>query len=317
MEIQKGSLDTHLKFRQLVRDYDFTGKRVLDVGCNLGEMCRLAVERGASFARGIDCNRQYIAEARELTPQKHIAFDVQRSEHASGNWDLVIASAVLHHAGLNLDQTLLQFSRIAPLTVCDVLLSNEPNGSKPEFHYNATRELFVPNRSAWLLVASRYFGSVLEFGGAVSPDNSYRQVFWLSQPKPNPAKAVLVYGDGGVGKTSYAKELALGESYEHLQLDQIFVEWRIVKEPSELMSVCGFVDQVWSEASPDRRRDRLHRQQIYLNYHEQYIHRWLNARVNRDVVIEGYDPKYPVYRAMLEKCFQQLGWTSPQFVHLQ
>ena len=33
---------------------DFNGKRVLDLGCGFGWHCRYAIERGATFALGID-----------------------------------------------------------------------------------------------------------------------------------------------------------------------------------------------------------------------------------------------------------------------
>lgn len=38
-------------------DYNFRGKTVLDLGCNLGRYCREAIDRGAKRVVGVDCHR--------------------------------------------------------------------------------------------------------------------------------------------------------------------------------------------------------------------------------------------------------------------
>ena len=45
---------------------DFNGKRVLDLGCGFGWHCRYAIERGATFALGIDLSGEMLDKAREI-----------------------------------------------------------------------------------------------------------------------------------------------------------------------------------------------------------------------------------------------------------
>ena len=47
---------------------DFNGKRVLDLGCGFGWHCRYAIERGATFALGIDLSGKMLDKAREINP---------------------------------------------------------------------------------------------------------------------------------------------------------------------------------------------------------------------------------------------------------
>lgn len=42
---------------------DFNGKRVLDLGCGFGWHCRYAIERGATFALGIDLSGKMLDKA--------------------------------------------------------------------------------------------------------------------------------------------------------------------------------------------------------------------------------------------------------------
>ena len=47
-------------------DEDFSGSRVIDVGCNTGQMCRHAAARGATYVLGVDYDNGAIENARKL-----------------------------------------------------------------------------------------------------------------------------------------------------------------------------------------------------------------------------------------------------------
>ena len=53
---------------------DFNGKRVLDLGCGFGWHCRYAIERGATFALGIDLSGKMLDKAREINPSPLIEY---------------------------------------------------------------------------------------------------------------------------------------------------------------------------------------------------------------------------------------------------
>ena len=50
---------------------DFTGKRVLDLGCGYGWHCRYAAEHGAKTVLGIDTSAKMLAEAATMTHDQH------------------------------------------------------------------------------------------------------------------------------------------------------------------------------------------------------------------------------------------------------
>jgi ubiquinone/menaquinone biosynthesis C-methylase UbiE len=68
--------------RALAEVVDFTGQRVLEVGCGDGRMTRLYAPRAARVL-GIDEDAEAIAEARRSTPRElksHVRFRVARAE---------------------------------------------------------------------------------------------------------------------------------------------------------------------------------------------------------------------------------------------
>lgn len=293
--LSKGSIDTVAKFAQLTAGVDLAGKTVLDAGCNVGEMCRMAKAAGAASVRGIDKEPDYIDQARKLNPE--IPFDVRRAERCTGHWDFILASAVLHYIP-DLDAVLRQFARCADCVLCDVWLSDR-EGDPAMFLTH--RGLLIPNSRLWEHYAFMHFEQVTMHGPCEAPDDSARFVYRLSKPKWQSAAASVFYGPGGSGKTTRARALRDGKGYEHLELDSIFLEWRINIERSPSLSVSDFVDALWKEGD----EARILR---YLQVHQSYLERWLSSRQSLDIVVEGYDPVYERYRVMVEKTLNRLGW---------
>lgn len=296
-EIQPGHIDTHQKFRDITEGVDLRGKRVLDIGCNLGEMCRLAKDAGASIVRGMDKEPQYVWEARSLNPD--IPFDVWRAERATGEWDVVLCVGMLHYIA-DLRALFAQLARVTQMVIGDVWLLT-PFGMGPKYELSE-RRLIVPSFAMFLTLAQESFRHVRVLGATAAPDMSTRFVFQLLEPIPEPQTARLVYGASGTGKTTYARELAQGKGYEHLQLDQVFIDWR-VSNPGPL-SVSDFVDAMWLNEAERKR---------YLDFHRDRIFKWLGSRIGLDVVIEGYDMIHAEYIHMVHGVLIELGWKSVIF----
>jgi SAM-dependent methyltransferase len=303
--LSPGSIDTHLKFFDMTRDIDFKGKSVIDVGCNTGEMCRLAKDAGASEVRGIDIDLGYIVQARELNPD--IPFDVCDVRKARGHFDIAIASAMLHYVD-NLDKTLGHLARIADTVLCDVWIKYPFDPSmEPAMLLDLDRDLMVPNRTMWFYFARKHFLQVESKGVALSPDNSHRQYFRLSFPFRDRdfPKAIIIHGDGGTGKTTLGRNYAAGQGFEHLELDSFFLTWRMFHEKTTNFSIMDCVRELWDGGG--KTDERLQR---YLAVHREELFKWLACRIDHDVVIEGYDATESRYREMVRDVLNDLGWTQ-------
>lgn len=79
---------------------DFTGKRVLDLGCGFGWHCIYAAENGASYVLGTDISQKMLAQARSQTPQKQVTYQLlpmEDMDFPSDSFDVVISSLALHY----------------------------------------------------------------------------------------------------------------------------------------------------------------------------------------------------------------------------
>ena len=79
---------------------DFSGKRVLDLGCGFGWHCRYAVEKGASYVLGLDPSENMLARAREMTEDTRVEYRLQSMEeyeYPENAFDVVISSLALHY----------------------------------------------------------------------------------------------------------------------------------------------------------------------------------------------------------------------------
>ena len=295
--VQPGDIDTPAKFQQLTEGIDLAGKSFLDVGCNCGEMCRLAKEAGAKRTLGIDIERDYVHQARELNPS--MSFLVDNAYDARGEFDVVLASAMLHYVG---DYRRF-FMRMARVTKGVLTLDAWLTDRSDACFVLTKRGMFIPSEAALRAVAEKWFGVVENQGPALAPDASKRTIFHLREPKPDPPRAVLIYGPGGSGKTTMAGEF-LG--YGRLELDSIFVSWRRGVEPSISYSVSDFVNATWASGKVDK----------YLVFHAAEIGRWLSRRKSTDVAIEGYDMVFPDYRDLVKRLLLKGGWGNVEEIAL-
>jgi hypothetical protein len=203
---------------------------------------------------------------------------------------------MLHYCDIG--RVLAQLARVATMVVCDVPIAP---GEGLSMVYDISRRLFYPTAEMFLEIAYRHYSSVVITGKTLSPDSSKRIGYCLQGPRPIPAEAKLLYGRSGSGKTTTGRELAFGKDFCHLELDAVFIEWRINAEKGTL-SVSDFVEKMWE--APVETFDR------YLKFHRDYIFKWLGARMCRDVVIEGFDMASPRYLEMVRGVLKELGWTD-------
>jgi len=79
---------------------DFTGKRVLDLGCGFGWHCRYALEQGAQKVIGVDISEKMLKEARYKTDNpavEYIQAAIEDICFPENSFDIVISSLALHY----------------------------------------------------------------------------------------------------------------------------------------------------------------------------------------------------------------------------
>lgn len=79
---------------------DFSGKRVLDLGCGYGWHCRYAAEHGAAEVLGTDISGRMLAEAEKRNSHEKITYcreAMERLDFSPESWDVVLSSLALHY----------------------------------------------------------------------------------------------------------------------------------------------------------------------------------------------------------------------------
>lgn len=79
---------------------DFSGRRVLDLGCGFGWHCRYATEHGAAQVLGIDLSENMLTVAREKNADPRIEYRQMAIEdfaYPENAYDVVISSLALHY----------------------------------------------------------------------------------------------------------------------------------------------------------------------------------------------------------------------------
>ena len=81
---------------------DVRGKRVLDIGCGTGRLCRFAAAHGASRVLGIDPSERMLARARSESIEFEGCVEYRRAfveefVTSDGSFDLIVSSLALHY----------------------------------------------------------------------------------------------------------------------------------------------------------------------------------------------------------------------------
>jgi len=291
--VQSGDNDTLTKFQQLSQGIDFTGKSVLDCGCNLGMLGYLALQRGAKSVVGIDTNSEYIAQARSVFPE--ITFRCEKVEDIYGHYDIIIASALIHYIA-DLDSLFELFSRCTNQVICDIWIHH----SQTPFFALTERDFFIPSKPAIYYIVSKYFSKIDEKGIALSPDNSMRQIFHISEPKPKQPEAVIISGPGRVGKTTLASTYF---KHKLLHTDTLSAAW--------IMGGAGYSNSIGDHSSSIRGKNV----QKYIDFLISELTAQLTTYINRDIVLEGNELGFPDFKVPVIKLLNSLGWKNIIEIH--
>ena len=79
---------------------DFSGKRVLDLGCGYGWHCIYAAEHGAAAVTGVDLSEKMLAVAREKTTAPQVTYirgDMAETPFPPESFDVVLSSLAIHY----------------------------------------------------------------------------------------------------------------------------------------------------------------------------------------------------------------------------
>lgn len=101
MERSKKGLEGAGEWHELKRMLpDFSGKRVLDLGCGFGWHCRYAIEHGATSVVGIDISQKMVDEARSKTSTaliEYVCMPIEDIDFPPDSFDSVISSLAFHY----------------------------------------------------------------------------------------------------------------------------------------------------------------------------------------------------------------------------
>lgn len=79
---------------------DFSGKRVLDLGCGFGWHCMYAAEHGAAQVIGTDISENMLSVAREKTTHTNVTYKrmaMEDMDFAPASFDVALSSLALHY----------------------------------------------------------------------------------------------------------------------------------------------------------------------------------------------------------------------------
>ncbi len=79
---------------------DFSGKRVLDLGCGFGWHCQYAMEHNAKCVVGIDISHKMLEQAKLKNGSEHIKYicmPIEDIDFPKGSFDVVISSLAFHY----------------------------------------------------------------------------------------------------------------------------------------------------------------------------------------------------------------------------
>lgn len=213
MTYQYGSSDTVGKWKSLqLTSQHLKASSVLDIGCNAGAMCELAITGGATHTHGIDMSAEMIEQARQTDKSSFTCQswknDFPLSEqHAEGKFDIILMLSAIHYE----DDPLKLLLRICETLTDDGVFVLEcgqatiPTGWQLS-HRPGNGVVRHPSRDALLKLLDaagltcRYVGPSVQQAG----DNVPRFVFHCSRKQKT---LVLVTGESGAGKTSLCREL--------------------------------------------------------------------------------------------------------------
>ena len=145
--------------------YDWTGKRVLELGCNVGKLGLLVLEKGAKEYKGVDHEKNVVAEGVKRYGLDLVGDSVANIEDFE--YDVVVAMALFHHLK-DKDLDLLLFRIVA-----DELIFEVPTGSNDVGLYQTRTKEWYEDR------IRKQYGEVVNVvdSGATNDPHNKRLIF--------------------------------------------------------------------------------------------------------------------------------------------
>jgi SAM-dependent methyltransferase len=132
-----------------------TGRTILDVGCNAGAYCFMAIEEGAQYCLGVDNNSGHTARGRAALRRAGVAnLEIVTTDaltYAGDEFDIVLCLNVLQHLGTVdriefLIEKLLQMTRERLIVICP--LPDSPS---------CTYQYAFRGKEPYVLLSAEYF----------------------------------------------------------------------------------------------------------------------------------------------------------------
>jgi len=85
------------EFEEVIKEIQWKGKKVLDVGCGTGEFAFLISKKHANVI-GIDYSTEAIKTAKKKYKHPNLIYEkIDASKHISGNYDIIVSIGTLEH----------------------------------------------------------------------------------------------------------------------------------------------------------------------------------------------------------------------------
>jgi len=97
---KNGDFLTDLSFREILKHVDFKGKRVLDLGCNIGYFCLKAKEHGAASVMGVENADRYLDIANKLKKVLNLDVTFIKENIITMEYpksDIIFLLSIVHH----------------------------------------------------------------------------------------------------------------------------------------------------------------------------------------------------------------------------
>jgi len=144
-------------------DYNWKDKRVLDLGCNLGDVGKYVMDRGAIEYDGVDTDEAYIKEAKIRHPEMSLSFHLLDAEVGTkmfSETNVVVALGLFHHMPNKAVKNVIDSCKGDIIFEC-------PTGEKEYSEYRVrTRQWYLD-----LMLSKGYHVRVMESGMPL--DKSY------------------------------------------------------------------------------------------------------------------------------------------------
>ena len=205
---QPGMTDSAHKLSRLKIPDDLKGKRVLDIGCNEGYFCNVALMRDASSVTGVDADARALDAAADRYSDERLNF-VNSDWHSlpEGQYDVILWTSAMHYELDPLKVLRNVHSRLAPggffILECGLLdiprkemvYSIRNDGG----HWYPTAPLLDD-----MLERAGFKHRIVSHAEHIGVDPVPRTVFHCTRARPD---VLIVRGRSGSGKTNLAKSI--------------------------------------------------------------------------------------------------------------